>query len=131
MPFQPGISGNPKGRPRGYQSYGDRAWYFLLSHTVGMIEDLYNDKKAMHRLPVTDALIVTRIHEAIQPGGGKSMNSLLDRIIGKPVQPVAKKVEHNIAPEITGAIREIKQLPLETLQAIRSILDDASTNLVE
>ena len=127
MPFEPNNNANPNGRPNGsviaYQGFVQRAKYLMDRHTLGEIKAIAKNEAELNKLPVNDAKIIARIAEAVSPDGGQSMDRLLDRIIGKPVQPVAQKVEHSIGTDTLAAMKEIAQLTREDKLAIKQILD--------
>lgn len=99
--WKPGQSGNPAGRPSGRQSFVDRAKYLMDEHTLGGIREIITDEKRLESLSVYDAIIVQRIAEAAAANGNQSMNSLLDRLLGKPQQYVEQKIEQTITVDIT------------------------------
>lgn len=88
MPFEKGKSGNPNGRPSGQRAFIDRALPFLEEYTVNEIISLANDKQKFGELSVFDGMIVRRIVAAFARGGGRDMDSILDRVFGKPKQTV-------------------------------------------
>lgn len=96
MVFKPGDVGNPKGRVPGRQSFVDRAKYLMENHTIESIQELAFDTKKFNKLSVYDGMIIRRIAEAIMADGDKSMNSLLDRLIGKPSQYIEQKIDQTV-----------------------------------
>lgn len=85
MPFEEGKSGNEAGRPASaYQSFAARARKWLEEYTVQQILEIATDKKQINALPAIDYMVVMRISEAFRKGGQKSMDMLLDRVLGKP-----------------------------------------------
>lgn len=131
MTYASGESGNLNGRPSGRQGFVDRARYLLGKHDVGEILDIAGDEKAFRKLSAYDGMIMRRICEAFTSDGNASMNSLLDRIIGKPVQPIAAKTEVSISQSTLDAMQELKHLPTEALDAIKSIVDGSVTYSVD
>lgn len=125
--FKPGESGNPNGKPNGsvkrYQSFVERASYLAGNHTVGELRQIIADQKKFDALPYNDGAIIKRMVESLGDDGNASMNSLLDRIIGKPVQPIAQKVEHSVGADTLAAMKEIAQLTREDKLTIKQILD--------
>jgi hypothetical protein len=107
MPNPLGIGGqkagekgrNPRGRPSGTINFVDRAKHITEKYTAGEILELHGDAKRFKKLPSFDALIITRLAEALGADGTKAMNSILDRLLGKPVQPVASTV--NLSGSLT------------------------------
>ena len=89
--WKEGKSGNPSGRPKGYQSFVDRAWYLTGEYDIGKTEEILGDKAKFKRLSHFDGMILRRFHEAVHADGLQSMNALLDRLLGKPTQPIETK----------------------------------------
>ena len=88
MPFQPGVSGNPNGRPRGrmtWQDYADRIDYYLTQFSRSEIKTMVLDPHEFDKLVVRDALIVQTIAEALQVDGLASREKLLSRVIGEAI----------------------------------------------
>lgn len=100
MPFQPGNNANPKGRPSGHQSFVERARKLLSENTIETIEEYVLDEKRFKKLSVYDAMIMRRIIEAVSSEGNQSMNSLLDRLLGKPAQYVEQKIDQTVTLSI-------------------------------
>ena len=96
MVFKPGQSGNPQGRKSGKQAFQDRAKYLLDQYTAGQIIELVADPVRYGALPSYDAMILRRAAEALTENGRQSMDSLLDRLLGKP--------DTNVAVDHTGTI---------------------------
>ena len=88
--FQPGISGNPAGRPAtGFQSFKDRLCYWLETKSIDDIEKLVLKKSEWRKLPAIDGIVVRRIHAALQhEGSGADFALVLDRLLGKPAQAI-------------------------------------------
>lgn len=106
MTFKPGQSGNPKGRPAGYQGFVDRARHWLESTTAEDIVELVADKKRLYKQSTFDAMILTRIAEAFSDNGRQSMNDLLDRVLGKPTQTIEQKLDATIEHKAVSATSE-------------------------
>lgn len=107
MVFQKGVSGNPLGKPvSGLQNVTQRLDHFLSTRTIGEIETLVRSKKEWSRLSAIDGIIVRRIHAALQKAGSNpDFTAVLDRFVGKPVQPVSGefKLTHGLAERIDKA----------------------------
>lgn len=125
MPFEVGNRINPNGRPSGFQGFADRTKHLLGTHDVNGIMEYVTDPAKFGKLSAYDAMIMRRIAEAFSADGNASMNSLLDRIIGKPVQPIAQKIEHSVDSETISAMRELQALPQDALLAISRIVDES------
>lgn len=119
MPFQKGQSGNPRGRPSGRQAVVDRMDYLLAKYRSGEVLALVSDKKAFSRLPAFDAMILRRIAEALEDGGGSSMDKLLDRVIGKPVQSVASTVDFRSSMTLDDRRKEAQEKAKRLLEKAR------------
>lgn len=89
-------SRNPKGRPAGYQSFVDRAKYWLEQKSAEEIITLLEDKAKARKLGAYDYMILHRIAEAFTAGGRKSMDSLLDRLLGKPPQHITQTIDAEV-----------------------------------
>lgn len=96
MVFKKGEAANPKGRPPGYQDFIVRAKYLLGQYDIGQIKEFITDPTKFDRLSVFDGMIMRRVVEAISADGNQSMNSLLDRLLGKPSQTIEQKVDATI-----------------------------------
>lgn len=96
MVFQPNNNANPKGRVPGRQSFVDRAKYIMENNTIESIQELAFDTKKFNKLSVYDGMIIRRIAEAIMADGDKSMNSLLDRLLGKPSQHIKQEIDQTV-----------------------------------
>lgn len=95
---------NPKGRPPGYQSFVERAKYLLDQHTIESVKEFTLDERKFNKLSVYDGMIMRRIVEAVSDNGKGSMDSLLDRLLGKPPQYIETKVDASI--EVTAKERQ-------------------------
>lgn len=130
MPFQPGQSGNPAGRPAsGLQDLSTRLAHFLHSHTIDEIYALVRNKKEWGKLTAIDGVIVRRIHAALQKAGSNpDFTAVLDRFVGRPVQPIAAefKVTHGLADRIEKA-RKIASASAAQMIIERSTEDPDTT----
>lgn len=127
MVFVKGQSGNPAGRQSGYQNFVDRCKYLMDQHDIGDIVSITKDWKRFKKLSPYDGMIMRRIVEAVDINGNGSMNSLLDRIIGKPVQPVEQKTDVTI----TVALQEKQAEAFGTMDQIFNTIDHDPTKLIE
>lgn len=118
MPFKKGVAANPKGRAPGYQDFIVRAKHLLGFYTIDEIQEIVTDAKKFGKLSVFDGMILRRVCEAIQPDGDKSMNSLLDRLLGKPSQTIEQKVDATIQHKGLSATSEWLEEMLGAGQAI-------------
>lgn len=91
-----GVSGNPAGRTPGGKSFIDRARYLMEEHTLESIQEYIDDESKFKKLPIYDAMVMRRIIEAIGTDGKGSMDSLLDRVMGKPKQYVEQDISQII-----------------------------------
>lgn len=123
--WKPGESGNPNGRPRGYQSFVDRAKYLLGKLSVGEILDRVNairtpkDPKLrtpewkknhddVRKMPALDLAIMMRIADAFTAGGGDGLEKIVDRILGKPTQTL------NIDQNVNGTFEHFSVSELDS-----------------
>lgn len=100
MPFEKGKSGNPAGRPSGHQAFVDRARKFLEQYTVEELLALTRDRERFGKLSVYDGIIVSRLALAFSKGGGADMDRILDRVIGKPSQPLKVQAHRTTLEEL-------------------------------
>ena len=96
MVFQPGNNANPTGRVPGRQSFVDRAKYLMEKHTIDSILEIVSNPKLFGKLSVYDGMIIKLIAEAVSADGDKSMNSLLDRLLGKPSQHIKQEIDQTV-----------------------------------
>lgn len=120
MRYKKGQSGNPKGRVPGYQDFVVRAKYLLGLYTIEQIQEIVSDSKQFGKLSVFDGMILRRVNEAIMPDGDKSMNSLLDRLLGKPSQTIEQKVDATIQHKGLSHTSEWIEEMLRTGQTVTS-----------
>lgn len=81
--FKPGVSGNPKGKPKGTRD------------TKTIINAFFKAKEEMRdpttgklkKLSVKQRLILAQISQALK-GNTKAFNALMDRVDGKVAQPL-------------------------------------------
>lgn len=106
MAFKPGQSGNPAGRPSQYECFIDRARFLINKHTLEEILNIVENPKEFGKLRVYDAMVMRRIVEATCAEGDKSMNSLLDRILGKPKQFVEQTIDQTVTVSIDDRRKE-------------------------
>lgn len=109
--WQPGQRPKGAGKTPGYQHFAERLRYLVETHTVEEIKDVLKDSKKLDKRSVFDAMILMRIAEAITSDGRLSMESLLDRIIGKPAQPLDHRGtfthQHEAVPATLGWLEEL------------------------
>lgn len=97
---------NPNGRPPGHQSFIDRAKYLLNQHNIKSIKEFTSDESKFDELSVYDGMIMRRIVEAISKDGKASMDSLLDRLLGKPAQYIETKNDTTVEHKSVSATSE-------------------------
>ena len=128
MTFQPGVVTNPKGRPKNALEFVPRVKNFMENYSVHEIKTILANKREYNKLSVTDGLIVKRLNEALDDNGATPMNIMLDRILGKPAQAVTVDSNVNVNMQINNAERQIRQLPRETIMAMKELIDNAKTS---
>lgn len=113
MPFEAGKSGNPSGRPRaGTQAFADRLAYWLETKTIDEIKAIVRNTKEWGKLPAIDGIVVRRINAALMKAGSNAdFTAVLDRFVGRPVQPVAGefKVTHGLADRLKRAMQIVDE----------------------
>lgn len=107
VPFKPGQSGNPAGRPRKYVSTLKEAGYKLseINDTIQLmmamdIEELKN-VYANPKASVLEKTIAAAIKKGIEKGSLEQIETLLSRIYGKPKQSMDIDGQFDIK-QITG-----------------------------
>lgn len=65
----------------------------LNKHTIDEIRSSVKDDTVFGKMSVYDGMIMQRIAEAVTESGGKSMDSLLDRVLGKPSQFIKQEID--------------------------------------
>lgn len=115
--WKKGESGNPGGRPPGTQSFLDRAKHLIDKYKIAEIKEFIGNEEKFNELSVYDGMVMRRIVEAISENGRQSMDSLLDRLLGKPPQHITQEIDATTT-EITA--RERRE---EAKKRARQILD--------
>mgnify|MGYP003434318199 FL=1 len=112
--FPPGTSGNPNGRPKKYVSTLKNEGYKLsevndtiqtmMSMSYEEIREVYNDKGST----VLEKTIASAIKKCIEKGSMESIETLLNRVYGRPKEKVHFEggVSQNIKVEIVPPISE-------------------------
>lgn len=114
-PFSKGISGNPSGRPKGYER--------RLREVVEGEEVDHPINKALGKVPAWEAVILKAVDDAINssPTARQHARSFLaDRLIGKPKQDI--RIE-DVTPIDTEKVVAATEEQLEAL-AVLGLADD-------
>ena len=97
MPFEPGTSGNPGGRPK-------RA---KLTYDALVIELKARDAKSSDADPKGLRKIVSSVIDLAEGGDMKAVEFIRDTIDGKPTQAIAGDDEGDPISVVTKIVREI------------------------
>jgi len=95
MPFKPGQSGNPNGRPKKGQTFTDLLKEYLAQETKEPGKTRY------------DKLIEKMYEFAMQPDA-TMMKYLVDRVDGKPAESVQLSSDADEPMEITIVVKDAK-----------------------
>ena len=112
MVFKKGEpSANPAGRPHSlFASFADRLGHWLETKTANEIAALVRNKAEWGKLSAIDAVVVRRIAAAMaKDKSTQDFVAVLDRLIGKPVQPIAATFDHRhgLADRIEEAMKKL------------------------
>ncbi len=107
IPFKPGQSGNPNGRPRKYVSLLKEQGYKLaeindtiqamMSMDLEELKTVWDNPKAT----VLEKTIAAAMRKSLEKGSLYSLETLLTRVYGKPKETV----DTNNKTELTGKIQ--------------------------
>lgn len=127
MPFQPGQSGNPAGRPASmlsHQNFKDRAAYIFEKYEPNELIKLGNEIAQGKKVPVSsfDALIIVNLSSALQKDG-KERERLLDRLLGKSVIRIGGETADKPI-QIQGGL-SLESMDTETLLELKDLIDRA------
>ena len=125
--FVRGNNANPKGKKPGYQNFVDRAAFLASRYNLEETIAICKDPKKLGKLSVFDAMIMMRFYEASTSGGHKSMNSILDRLLGKPDQYVRVDQNNTHTVAIQSALKEARELEGDELLRIKNIIEGTAT----
>ena len=100
-PFQPGQSGNPKGRPPGVPNSRTR-----LKRLLELSEKMENPvTKEIEDFTVAEQMDLAQIIKA-RKGDTRAFNALLDRLEGKPVQDLNANISGGLNVALVEFIGE-------------------------
>jgi len=128
-PFVKGQVANPKGRKPGYQNFVDRAAFLASRYSLEQTMAICKDPKALGKLSVFDAMIMQRFNEASQYGGCKSMDSILDRLLGKPDQFVRNETTSTVNVVLQNAMKELRESSHEDIMRIKQIIEGSAVDV--
>jgi poly-beta-hydroxyalkanoate depolymerase len=107
IPFKPGQSGNPNGRPRKYVSLLKEQGYkvseindtiqAMMSMDLEELKSVWDNPKAT----VLEKTIAAAMRKSLEKGSLYSLETLLTRVYGKPKETV----DTNNKTELTGKIQ--------------------------
>lgn len=129
--FASGNVANPKGRKRGSQSFVDRAAYLAGKYNLEQTIEICRDKKKLGKLSVFDAMIMQRFYEASTTGGYKSMDSILDRLLGKPDQYVRNENTNTVNVTLQRAVEQLRDLDKDTILEMKRLLENKRAPLID
>jgi len=99
IPFKKGQSGNPKGRPKKWVSTLTESGYkmsevrdcilVMMAMNMDELKDAFENKNAT----ALEKTVAGAIRKSIQKGSLYSMETLMDRVFGKPKETVDTKIE--------------------------------------
>lgn len=111
--FAIGNSANPDGRPeRAFQSFKDRMVYWLETKTGDEINALVRDRKNWGKQLSIDQLVIRRIIAATKKDAATAdFVAVLDRLVGRPVQPIAAEFKHThgLAERLSAAMAIVER----------------------
>ena len=100
--FKKGQSGNPKGRPRKWVStLSDQGYKIsevqdciisMMAMTLDELQEAYKNKNAT----VLELTVANAIRRSIQRGSLYSMETLMDRVFGKPKETINQNMSGRI-----------------------------------
>lgn len=107
IPFKPGQSGNPNGRPRKYVSLLKEQGYkvseindtiqAMMSMDLEELKSVWDNPKAT----VLEKTIAAAMRKSLEKGSLYSLETLLTRVYGKPKETI----DTNNKTELTGKIQ--------------------------
>jgi hypothetical protein len=122
IPFKPGKSGNPNGRPRKYVSLLKEQGYkqseindtlqAMMAMDLGELKSVWDNPKAT----ILEKTVANAMRKSLEKGSLYSLETLLTRVYGKP----RETIDTNNKTEFTGKIQiELKgaAIPLSRREA--------------
>jgi hypothetical protein len=110
IPFKKGQSGNPNGRPRKWISELKESGYkssevndcilVMLSMTIEELADVYKNPKAT----ILEKTVANALKRSLEKGSLYSLDTLLNRAVGKPKESVDHTTNGEAIKEITVTI---------------------------
>lgn len=110
---------NPRGRQSPYQDMIVRMRHLVEKYGADEILQIVSDPKRFGKLSVFDAMIMRRLSEAMDKEGRQSMDSLLDRILGKPTQYIQSKNEDTVTLNVEERAKAANKEAEDLLQKAR------------
>ena len=116
IPYKPGQSGNPKGRPKRAVSYLTGKGYKLteindtIQEMVGMNIAELKKVRESDNATILEKTIAEALKKGLEKGNLESIETLLNRVYGKPKQDY----------DITSAGKELDNKPRVEIQIIKT-----------
>jgi len=106
IPFKPGQSGNPKGRPKGAKGLTS-----LLREALERSETV-EDENGNKTQVKTSEVIIAKLLDMAKKGNQKSIQEIFDRIEGKPKQEIDHSGSIPVETEVVvNVVRDEKKKP--------------------
>lgn len=118
--FKPGVSGNPAGAAKlpeeikAARKLTRIEFETIVNKYLYLSEEELNEKRKDKTLTLIEMMVLSIVQKAIVQGDEKRLDFLLDRMIGKVVQPI----EYVPPPRPVNIIIDVTNLDLDTLRQL-------------